>query len=71
MSIYVPVSNVEENESFGQAINKLMKEYIEPELKNRKQDNFKYAGIEIFKNGKYKVRFDTEVNIIYTLKKKA
>ena len=70
MAIYVPNKNVESDQSFGQAINKIRKKYIEPEIKKRKLKGFKAAGIEIYSNGTQKVYLDDEIQISIEFKKK-
>ena len=56
MAIFVQNQNVESKQSFGQVVNKVKDEFVIPELKHRKIADFKAAGIEIFSDGKYKVR---------------
>lgn len=70
MAIYVPKQNVESDISFGQAINKVRKEFVEPELKQKKFDKFTAAAIEIFKDGKHKIYLDDEVQILIEFKNK-
>jgi len=69
MAIFVPHNNVENEESFGQAVNKVLKFYVEHEVKARKAKNFTAAGVEIFKNGEHKVYLDNEVQISIKFKK--
>lgn len=68
MVIFVPNKNVESNLNFGQVINKVNKEYIEPELKQRKVADFTAAGVEILQNGTHKVYLDSEVQLILEFK---
>ncbi len=70
MTIFIPHKNVESNISFGQAINKALKAYIDPELKKRKLDSFGSAGIEVMLNGKHKVYLNDEVQLILEFKKR-
>lgn len=70
MAIFIPHKNVELNQSFGQVINKIKKEYIEPELAKRKLKSVAIAGIEILKNGKHKMYFNNEVNFVIEFKDK-
>ncbi len=69
MAIFVSQLNVEKNESFGQAINKVVKMFVVPELKKRKVKTFKVAGITIEKDGKVKVYLDNEVTALIEFKK--
>lgn len=68
MAIFVPNSNVELNRSFGQAINKIKKEYIDPEVARRKLTGFAAVGIEIFKNGAHKIYLNNEVHFVIEFK---
>lgn len=70
MAIYVPKQNVDSDISFGQAVNKVRKDYVDPELKQKKIDKFTAAAVEIFKNGKYRVYLDNEVQILLEFKNK-
>lgn len=63
MSIFVPHSNVESDQSFGQLINKINKEFIEPELKKRSVASFATALVEILPSGQVKVYFDDEIQV--------
>ena len=67
MAIFVQNENVKNNQSFGQVINKAIKEYIEPELKQR---GFASAGIEILSDETHKVYLDNEVQLLIEFKKK-
>jgi len=69
MAIFVPHDNVENNESFGRAINKVREFYIEKEVAARKVKGFTVAGIEIFDDGNTKVYLDLEVQISIKFKK--
>jgi len=51
MAVFVQNENVKNNQSFGQVINKVNKEYIEPEFKQRELTDFVSAGIELLPNG--------------------
>lgn len=64
MAIFVQNENVNNNQSFGQVINKVNKEYIEPELKQKKLTGFVSAGIEILPDGTHKVYLDNEVKLL-------
>jgi len=64
MAIFVQNENVKNNQSFGQVINKAIKEYIEPELEQRKLTSFTSAGIEILPEGTHKVYLDNEVQLL-------
>jgi len=68
MSIFVPNKNVSEGVSYGQAINKALKEYVQPELKHRGMTTFSTAGIEILKGGKSRVFLDGEVEVFIEFK---
>lgn len=70
MAIFIENKNVELNQSFGQIINKIKNDFIQPELKHRKIADFKAAGIEIFKDGTHKVYLDDEVQIEIEFKQK-
>lgn len=70
MMIFIPQNNVESNVSFGQVVNKVRKEFIEPELKRRNIGDFKAAGIEILQNGTHKVYLDSEVEVMIEFKNK-
>lgn len=62
MPIFIPAEHVTEDNSFGQVVNRLRKEYIDPELKLRSIETFAAAGIEI--HGKeHRVYLDDEVSI--------
>ena len=64
MAIFVQNENVKNNQSFGQVISKAIKEYIEPELKQRKLTGFASVGIEILQDGTHKVYLDNEVQLL-------
>src|SRR3989338_4429888 len=64
MAIFVQNENVKNNQSFGQVINKINKEYIEPELNRRKITDFASAGIELLPNGTNKVYLNNEVQLL-------
>ena len=68
MAIFVPNENVEKNQSFGQAINKALKEYIEPELKQSGLKDFGAAGIEIPPDGNHRVFLNDSVRIMLEFK---
>ncbi|MFA5030365.1 MAG: hypothetical protein WC495_02135 [Patescibacteria group bacterium] len=68
MAIFIPNENIEKNQSFGQAVNKAIKEYIEPELKCRNLIGFSVAGIEILSNGTHKIYIDNDVQIMLEFK---
>lgn len=68
MAIFIPNENIEKNQSFGQAVNKAVKEYIEPELKRRNIKGFSAAGIEILPNGTHKIYFDNNVQVMLEFK---
>jgi len=68
MAIFVPNENVNNDRSFGQVINKVNREYLEPELKRRKVAGFVSAGIEISPNGTYKVYLNNEVQLMLEFK---
>lgn len=70
MAIFIPNKNIEDNQGFGQAVNKVIKEYIDPEIKQLKLRGFRSAGIEIFKDGSSKVYFDDNVEIVLEFKNK-
>lgn len=70
MAIFIPQKNVESDVGFGQVVNKVRKEYIEPELKRRKIADFTTAGIEILQDGTHKVYLDNEVEVIIKFKNK-
>jgi len=70
MAIFVQNENVKNNQSFGQVIKKAYKEYIEPELKQRKLSDFASAGIELLPNGTKKVYLNDEVQLLLEFKKK-
>jgi hypothetical protein len=70
MAIFVQNENVKNDQSFGQVINKVNKEYIGPELKQRKLTGFASAGIEILPNGTHKVYLDNEVQLLLEFKKR-
>lgn len=68
MSIFVPHKNVEENISYGQVINRVLKEYVQPELIRREIGDFSSVGIEISTNGKAKIFIDGEVVVFIQFK---
>lgn len=68
MAIFIPDENIKNDQSFGQAVNKAMKEYIEPELKSRGLKDFSAAGIEILSNGTHKVYLDNDVQVLIEFK---
>lgn len=70
MAIFVQNENVKNNQSFGQVINKINKEYIEPELNRRKITDFASAGIELLPNGTNKVYLNNEVQLLLEFKKR-
>ncbi|MFA4830661.1 MAG: hypothetical protein WC862_02040 [Patescibacteria group bacterium] len=70
MAIFIPNENIEKNQSFGQAVNKAVKEYIEPELKRLDLKGFSAAGIEILSDGTHKVCLDQDVQIMLEFKNK-
>ncbi len=70
MAIFIPNKNIEDNQSFGQAVNKVVKEYIDPKIKQLKLKGFRSAGVEIFKDGSSKVYFDDNIEIVLELKNK-
>ncbi|RJQ28690.1 hypothetical protein C4571_03080, partial [Candidatus Parcubacteria bacterium] len=70
MAIFIPNENIEKNQSFGQAANKAIKEYIEPELKRLSLTGFSAAGIEILSDGTHKVCLDQDVQIMLEFKNK-
>jgi len=70
MAIFVPQKNIDSNLSFGQLINNIKNEYIDPELKQRKIKSFGSAGIEIFNNGMHKIYLDNEIQITIEFKNK-
>ena len=70
MAIFIPNENIEKNQSFGQAVNKAVKEYIEPELKRLGLKGFGAVGIEILPDGISKVYIDNDVQIILEFKNK-
>ena len=70
MAIFVQNENVKNNQSFGQVISKAIKEYIEPELKQRKLTGFASVGIEILQDGTHKVYLDNEVQLLLEFKKR-
>lgn len=70
MAIYVPKQNIESDISFGKVINKVRKEYVKSELKQRNLDNFTAAAIEIFEDNKHKVYLDNEIQISIEFKNK-
>ena len=70
MAIFVQNENVKSNQSFGQAINKACKEYIEPELKQRKLSDFTSAGIELLPDGTRKIYLNDEVQLLLEFKKR-
>lgn len=70
MAIFIPNENIEKNQSFGQAVNKAAKEYIEPELKRLGLKGFGAAGIEIFSDGTHKIYFDGDVQVMLEFKNK-
>ena len=70
MSIFIPNENIEKNQSFGQVVNKALKEYIEPEMKRMGLKDFRSAGVEILLNHAHKVYFDNDVLIKIEFKDK-
>src|SRR3989344_8949047 len=70
MAVFIPTENIEKNQSFGQAVNKAVKEYIEPELKRLGQKGFSVAGIEILPDGTRRVCFDQDIQIMLEFKNK-
>lgn len=68
MAIFIPNRNIEKNQSFGQAVNKAAKEYIEPELKRLGRKDFGAAGIEILLDGTSKIYLDNDVQIMIEFK---
>lgn len=70
MAIFIPHENIEKNLSFGQAVNKAVKEYIEPELKKRNLKGFGAVGIEFLSDGSNKIFIDSEVIISLEFKDK-
>lgn len=68
MAIFIPNENIEKNQSFGQAVNKAVKEYIKPELKRLDLKGFGAAGIEILPDGTHKVYLDQNVQIMLEFK---
>lgn len=70
MAIFVQNENVKNNQNFGQVINKVNKEYIEPELKQRKLTSFASAGIELLPDGTKRVYLDDEVQLLLEFKKR-
>lgn len=70
MAIFIPNENIEKHQSFGQAVNKAVKEYIDPELKHLGRKGFGAAGIEILPDGKHKVYLDQDIQIMLEFKNK-
>ena len=70
MAIFIPNENIKKNLSFGQAVNKAIKEYVEPELKRRNLKGFGAVGIEILADGSSKIFLDNEVVISIEFKDK-
>ncbi|MDD2753009.1 MAG: hypothetical protein PHT44_00085 [Candidatus Portnoybacteria bacterium] len=70
MAIFIPSENIDKNQSFGQAVNVAMKEYIEPELKRLGLGGFVAAGIEVFSSGKSEIYLNEEVQLTLEFKKK-
>jgi len=70
MTIFIPNKYIKSNKSYGQAVNKARKEYIDSELKHRNLKNFSTAGIEIFDDKNYKVYLDDEVQPVIEFKKR-
>lgn len=70
MAIFIPNHNIELNQSFGQVVNKVINEYINPELKRLNLNGFRSAGIEIFQDGSNKVYLDNDVELILEFKNK-
>src|SRR3989344_5469186 len=68
MAVFIPNENIEKNQSFGQAVNKAVKEYIEPELKRLSLKGFSAAGIEILPDRKHKVYLDNNVQVMLEFK---
>ncbi|MFY9493204.1 MAG: hypothetical protein WAP55_01890 [Minisyncoccia bacterium] len=68
MAIFVPNENIEKNQSYGQAINRAVKEFIEPELKRLSLKNFNVAGVEIMPDGNRRISFDSSVQIMLEFK---
>lgn len=70
MAIFIPYNHIESNQSFGQVVNKVRTEYINPELKKRKITNFSVAGVEINNRTNYKVYLNDEVQIMLEFKRR-
>lgn len=70
MAIFIPNENIEKNQSFGQAVNKAVREYIDPELKHLGLKDFSTAGIEILPDGTHKIYLDNNVQLLLEFKKR-
>jgi len=70
MPIFIPSEKIKNNQSFGQAVNKAVKEYVNPELKRRKRSDYISVGIELFMNGTHKIYIDSELQVMIEFKKK-
>jgi len=70
MAVFIPTENIKKNQSFGQAVNKAVKEYVRPELKRLGLKDFGVAGIEIFPNGAHKTYLDNNVQTMLEFKKR-
>ncbi len=68
MAIFILDENVKKNQSFGQAVNKAIKEYIEPELKRLGLKDFSVAGIEILSDGSHRIFLDNAVQVMLEFK---
>lgn len=69
MAVFVQNENVKNNQSFGHVINRVNKEYIEPELKQRGLTDFSSAGIELLPEGKIKIYLNDEVQLLLEFKR--
>lgn len=67
---FVASQNVIKDNSLGQAINKAVKLYVNPELKKRKIKDFQVAGILIEPKKPVKVYLDSEVEVLIEFKKR-
>lgn len=68
--LIIPNQNVVNNESFGQFINKLKDEFIEPELRKRNASLFSSALIEVLSDDSSNVYLDDEFELVVEFKEK-
>ncbi|MFA4999825.1 MAG: hypothetical protein WC545_00480 [Patescibacteria group bacterium] len=68
--LIIPNQNVVNSESFGQFINKVKEEFIDPELKKRNTSLFSSALIEILDNNSSNIYLDDDFEIMIEFKEK-